>query len=1002
MRRLNFLALMLAGSMVVNVPAYATNDVDVPPEQQNGYYVESDEVYESDEYIEEESSEADEVEDLDTIVDQSRSEDVKEFEDVNGSEDVSIEDVSEDEVVTDEVTEEDSKEVTEVAIEEVTEAAEEVTEEVVDEVETGEATEVITEEAEENTEEVTEEITEEVIEEVVDVPETEEVTTEAEFKEPETEEVTTEAESEQPETEPVTVAAPKRLMATRAVNASSNIEYTIDTALGTLKPYKQDGKLYFVLPNNYDLANTSIKYTGGSLTGITTGDFGGGTISGDYTKSTSFTAESGQYKYNIVLLKSDVPTLAITLANGVTLANVWADKDTKWGGSKVVLYNNGDVFTSDNNVEMKGRGNSSWAVFDKKGYQIKFEKKTSLLGMGKAKKWTLIANAGDGTMMRNKLAYEFASGADTFAFTPTAKYVDLWVNGEYLGLYTLTEKVEIGSTRLDLQSDDAVLVENDTAFYRDEDFWYKSDITGIYYTMKESGDDTDHGFQIFKQSMNQFESLLVNGGAWSELEKVADLRSFAEYYLVNELVLNRELLATSFFMYKDGAEDVIHAGPVWDFDTAFGAENGTTPTDAFLANYGGIGSSQTPLFKYLSGYTEFVDIVSQMYNDKYKASFPGLVNRINELYNEIKTSADMNYIENNTTLGTTNRKNVTVLETFEKNVTQLINWITERAAKYIPLNYSMTITPKDNTSITRGITIRDSKHEAKNVRIAVWSDLNGQDDLRWYNLTSSENGWVYTVNLNNHGSVEGTYSVHAYATVGGVDKMTGHATLIYKKPSTTPTNPTTPGVDAETQALLNQYAAVFDPVYYLNTYPDLKAVFGDNIVLATRHFISNGMKEARLSKSTFNVRIYRANYADLNDAFGNDWPAYYLHYIQHGQKEHRVADRSINNGSSGSSGGTTQVTSYVYNGLDYAPVFDPLYYLRKYSDLKRSFGSNYQAAFNHFLNYGMREGRRASDRFDPYHYKIRYNDLSRAFGNNWYNYFIHYLQYGIKEGRLGK
>jgi murein DD-endopeptidase MepM/ murein hydrolase activator NlpD len=88
------------------------------------------------------------------------------------------------------------------------------------------------------------------------------------------------------------------------------------------------------------------------------------------------------------------------------------------------------------------------------------------------------------------------------------------------------------------------------------------------------------------------------------------------------------------------------------------------------------------------------------------------------------------------------------------------------------------------------------------------------------------------------------------------------------------------------------------------------------------------------------------------------------------------------------------------SGLLDSKVFDPQYYLKSYTDLQKAFGSNYQAATNHWLTYGIREGRRGSRSFDPKFYLNSYQDLQRAFGVTGYEAAInHWLTYGIKEGR---
>lgn len=90
---------------------------------------------------------------------------------------------------------------------------------------------------------------------------------------------------------------------------------------------------------------------------------------------------------------------------------------------------------------------------------------------------------------------------------------------------------------------------------------------------------------------------------------------------------------------------------------------------------------------------------------------------------------------------------------------------------------------------------------------------------------------------------------------------------------------------------------------------------------------------------------------------------------------------------------------YVKNGLDYAPVFSPSYYSNKYPDLKSAFGTDETKLFNHFIEYGMKEGRQAIATFNVTAYRNNYSDLRKAFGDNLPKYYQHYIEFGIKEKR---
>lgn len=93
------------------------------------------------------------------------------------------------------------------------------------------------------------------------------------------------------------------------------------------------------------------------------------------------------------------------------------------------------------------------------------------------------------------------------------------------------------------------------------------------------------------------------------------------------------------------------------------------------------------------------------------------------------------------------------------------------------------------------------------------------------------------------------------------------------------------------------------------------------------------------------------------------------------------------------------VASYVFNGVDYGPVFEPDYYAGKYPDLQTVFSGNSAMLWQHFTYFGMAEGRQASAEFNPAAYRRNYADLDKAFGNNWIQYYQHYILCGASEGR---
>lgn len=194
------------------------------------------------------------------------------------------------------------------------------------------------------------------------------------------------------------------------------------------------------------------------------------------------------------------------------------------------------------------------------------------------------------------------------------------------------------------------------------------------------------------------------------------------------------------------------------------------------------------------------------------------------------------------------------------------------------------------------------------------------------------------------------------------------------------------------------YSPVYDYAYYISNNPDVLRAFGGDPVATIRHFLNNGMAEGRQGCQGFEVASYYNANADLRAAFGTDLCALAMHYVTNGKGEGRICE------------GVPSLGGYLnyLQGVSYSPVYDGAYYYARYSDLRAAFlvrtpaaGTLYddRALLRHFVDYGMPEGRQASEGFDVYSYRARYPDLRAAFGSNLKSYYTHYLTNGQYEGR---
>ncbi|GHV09638.1 hypothetical protein FACS189485_22420 [Spirochaetia bacterium] len=220
--------------------------------------------------------------------------------------------------------------------------------------------------------------------------------------------------------------------------------------------------------------------------------------------------------------------------------------------------------------EIRGRGNTTWGQ-PKKPYRIKFKNKTSLFGYEQAKSWVLLANYLDPTLIMNTLAFELGVRFG-LPFTNHYQHVDLVLNGVYQGSYVLTEQVQVGKGRVDIDEDDGFLVELDV--YYDEDPKFRTDLYQLPVMVKSPEDLINPaGYDFVKNSMNALEAALTDVSfPESGYRDLINMDTFVDFLLINEIVANGELgHPKSTYMYKDAGAAKISMGPLWDFDWGFGS-----------------------------------------------------------------------------------------------------------------------------------------------------------------------------------------------------------------------------------------------------------------------------------------------------------------------------------------------------------------------------------------------------------------------------------------------
>ena len=229
-------------------------------------------------------------------------------------------------------------------------------------------------------------------------------------------------------------------------------------------------------------------------------------------------------------------------------------------------------------TELKGRGNWTWNGFDKKPYRIKMNKKASLLNLTTDKSFNLLAHADDNYgFLRNTAGFALSRYFELI-YTPTQEPVELFLNNDYKGLYFLVDHIKVSSNRVQIeeQEDNETNADNITGGWLLEIDNYSDDphITinkpngeEMWFTYKSPEELSVQQEMYITNFLNKATSAIyAENKSSTEWEKYIDMDALVNYYLVYEILGNREGFHGSCYMHKDrGADTKLVFGPVWDF-----------------------------------------------------------------------------------------------------------------------------------------------------------------------------------------------------------------------------------------------------------------------------------------------------------------------------------------------------------------------------------------------------------------------------------------------------
>ncbi|MBP5714130.1 MAG: CotH kinase family protein [Prevotella sp.] len=282
---------------------------------------------------------------------------------------------------------------------------------------------------------------------------------------------------------------------------------------------------------------------------------------------------------------TNLPTVSIHTLNG----EIPYDKKHQIVSQLTIISEDGTRLLSEPGTTRE-RGNASRS-FPKKPYRIKFDKKQRVLDApAKAKKWTLINNYGDKTLMRNLLAFELSRRLG-MPYTPYGTAVDVLLNGEYKGCYQLCDQIQVHKDRINIEEmtpadnegsalTGGYFVEIDAYADREKSWFRSNNRNPVTIKSPEEDSITTQQKNYIRAFFNKMES---------QWETYLDKNTFLRHFLVGELSGNTDTY-WSVFMYKQRDDDMMYTGPVWDFDLAFSNDGRIYPVNGksdFIYRSGG-------------------------------------------------------------------------------------------------------------------------------------------------------------------------------------------------------------------------------------------------------------------------------------------------------------------------------------------------------------------------------------------------------------------------------
>lgn len=380
------------------------------------------------------------------------------------------------------------------------------------------------------------------------------------------------------------------------------------------------------------------------------------------------------------MMQSGLPSVELSISpTSPGLSEIEASDDHDLSTRGRATFTDLDGLPVTEGMTLRGRGNTSWQE-DKKSYQVSLARPKDVFGMGLGEDWVLLSNAADHSLLRNEVFLSLAEDLE-LEFTPKLREVDLFIDGEYRGVYSLATRVETGKYRVDIGKNDYLYrigVDKDQytfLLFDDPEKKDRKEYQPVYGELRDTRDRVriERSIPFVKTIIEEMydENSDLTG---------CDLKSFARYYWLQEFSKTTDPALRSVYMYWRNDNQTMYMGPAWDYDRTAGIIEMPFREEDYLWPDGWTARTQDYYSRMIKN-PVFIKAIEEEYrNGGVREAFMKVSEELPLRIENIRAGAAMNFIRWDISGIEENNKVASVYgdNSFESHIKWLTDWINLR------------------------------------------------------------------------------------------------------------------------------------------------------------------------------------------------------------------------------------------------------------------------------------------------------------------------------------